>query len=160
MGGTTIDGSMSTLMVNNKMSPTSNAGEWLSQFTSILTNSAMSKYGFSKAFNECDNTNVLISIKTEDNDMFGISHKVSAVSFNTMRGLLTYLDSTDKGNRVTILEMMMSDCKPDQRIVVNVLCNLKKFTENNMSSPSNSFVYIDYFTKNDDAHASNCSCCL
>jgi hypothetical protein len=156
---TTIDGSLSALMMNNIMKPVANARDWLSQFTSILTRNAMIKYGFEKAFDECESKTSILSIKTEDNDMFGLSHKVSVVSLDKIMHLLTYLDGTDKGNRVNIMEMMLTDCGPQQRIVVNVLCDLKKITDNKISSPSNSFVFIDYFSKESGNHGEQCPCC-
>jgi hypothetical protein len=158
MGSTVIDGSLSSLLLENMMKPVSNVQEWLYKLTSILTRGALLKYGLHKAFDECDNSNSIISIKTEDNDMFGISHKMSITTKDNINSLLAFIDSTDNGNRVKVLDMMISECEPEQRIVVNILCNLQKFTENKLSSPSNSFVFIDYFTKDDGDHE-NCSCC-
>jgi hypothetical protein len=147
-----IDASVSTLMMNNM------SNNWFNQFAAILATNAMSKYGYATAFDSCS-LNQVVSIKTEDTDLFGISQKVNIVSSDKMKSLLTYLDTTDNGNRVEVLDKMMRECNANQRIVVNVLCNIKKLTDEQVSSPSNSYITMDYFERDEDKHGEECPCC-
>ena len=151
MASNIIDGSMTALTMEN-INHTNDIHDWFNTFTSLLYKNAMSQYGYAKAF---DTTNIdeVVSIKSEDTDLFGISQKVSTVSHNAMKRLLTYIDTTDNGNRVKNFDKMVRDCKEEQRIVVSILCNIKKLTDNQVSSPSNSFIKMDYFKRDD------CSCC-
>jgi hypothetical protein len=157
MASNVIDASMSTLMMDN-VSNANNSCVWLNQFATILANNAMSKYGYATAFDSC-NLNEVVSIKTEDTDLFGISQKVNIVSSEKAKSFLTYLDTTDNGNRVEVLNKMMRECNPKQRIVVSVLCNLKKLTDEQISSPSNSYITMDYFERDEDKHGEECPCC-
>ena len=151
MSSTVIDGSMSALLMDN-------VSHTINKFATILSTNAMGKYGYAKAFDDTEQ-NKVVSIKTEDTDLFGISQKVSIVSLEKMRSLLQYIDTTDKGNRLEVFNKMVSECTQEQRIYVNVLCNIKKLTDNQISSPSNSYITMDYFSRDDDIHDEDCPCC-
>jgi hypothetical protein len=148
---TTIDAPFAVFDIK----PVQNVQEWLTEFARILTKNALDKFGLERAF-ECCDVDEIVSIRTEDTGLFGITHKISVVSRDVIRKLLVFLDQSDAGNRVQIFDALTTEKNPDKRLVVNVLCNLKKFSEGKITSPSNSFVTIDYFNRNQHE---GCSCC-
>lgn len=140
-------------------SKSTNLNEWMLKYANALTTSALARVGLLKAYNSCE-PNKILSIKTEDKDMFGISHKLNVVTVQQTEMFLQSIDNMYDGNCVEQLHTAIKNRKNDERIVVNVMCGLDKLTDGKIKSKANCFVFIKAFTIGDTLSGHNgCSCC-
>lgn len=140
-------------------SKSTNLNEWMLRYANALTTGALARVGLLKAYNSCK-PNEILSIKTEDKDMFGISHKMNVVSIEQTERFLQSIDNMYDGNCVEQLHTAVKNRKKDERIVVNVMCGLDKLTDGKIKSKANCFVFIKAFNISDTLNGHNgCSCC-
>lgn len=141
-------------LIKNTFNKDDDQNTWLAKYAGVLTTSALMRCGFKRAFDSCAINDVL-SIKTEDTGMFGISHEISVVDIEQTIKFLRFLDTDyiEQFNKVLLRK------KDDERVVVNVLLNVDKLSDDTVKVNSNRYVLIDTFTSYDDQHIGNCACC-
>lgn len=145
-------------LIKNTFNANDDKATWLAKYAGVLTTSALMRCGFKRAFDSCAFDDVL-SIKTEDTGMFGITHKMSVVGVEQTRNFLHFLDNQYNANYEEQFNKVLERRKADERIVVNVLLNVDKLTDDTIKLESNRYVLIDTFTSYEDKHEGDCACC-
>lgn len=110
-----------SLMQHMNDTETDDLDVWMSKYANALTSGALARVGLLKLYNSCEPNNI-ISIKTEDKGMFGVSHKINVVTFQQTETLLGIIDNMYGINCVQQLTDAISKRKGNERIVVNVMC--------------------------------------
>lgn len=145
-------------LIKNTFDKNDDKSTWLAKYAGVLTTSALMRCGFKKAFDSCTNGDVL-SIKTEDTGMFGITHNMSIVGTEQTIKFLTFLDSQYNADYVEQFKTVLARKKEDERVVLNVLINVDKLSDDTVKVESNRYVLIDTFSSYDDQHDGDCACC-
>lgn len=151
------DAAMSYL-IKNTFNKNDDQNTWLAKYAGVLTTSALMRCGFKRAFDSCTSHDVL-TIKTEDTGMFGISHEISVVGTEQTIRFLRFLDNEYNADYTEQFNNVLARRKDDERVVINVLLNVDKLSDDTVKVESNRYVLIDTFTSYDDQHTGNCACC-
>jgi hypothetical protein len=145
-------------LIKNTFNKNDDQNTWLAKYAGVLTTSALMRCGFKRAFDSCTINDVL-TIKTEDTGMFGISHEISVVGTEQTIRFLRFLDNEYNADYTEQFNKVLVRRKDDERVVINVLLNVDKLSDDTVKVESNRYVLIDTFTSYDDQHTGNCACC-